>query len=83
MFSCLANSGASIEASRVFGRELAENSGLDPAISRNRAMVVMWNLLKTGSYHGEVMIDRTCSRNTSRSGVGQLGGGFGNNMIFI
>jgi hypothetical protein len=58
IISCLANSVGSTEASRVFRRQLAENSGLDPAVSRNRAILAMWDLLKTGTYNGEVVIDQ-------------------------
>jgi hypothetical protein len=55
---CIANSRSLVDASQSFRRELAENFGLDPAISRNRATVAIWNLLKTGKYDKHVIIDQ-------------------------
>jgi hypothetical protein len=56
--SCIASSRPVIDASEGFRRQLAENLGLDPAMSRNRATLVIWNLLKSGNYDEHVIVDQ-------------------------
>jgi hypothetical protein len=55
---CIANSRSLVDESQSFRRQLAENFGLDPAMSRNRATIAIWNLLKTGKYDEHVIIDQ-------------------------
>jgi hypothetical protein len=55
---CVANSRPMIDASEGLRRQLAENFGLDPTMSRNRAILVIWNLLKSGNYDRQVIVDQ-------------------------
>jgi hypothetical protein len=56
--SCLAGARPWFEASVALRHVLAENFGLDPTISRNRATLEIWKLLKTGNYDQRVMVDQ-------------------------
>jgi hypothetical protein len=57
-FICFINAGPMIKSSLTLQRALTENLGLDPAISRNRAILEIWKLFQTGKYDQRVIVDQ-------------------------
>jgi hypothetical protein len=57
-FICFVNAGPMINSSLTLQQALNGNLGLDPAVSRNKATLEIWDLLRTGKYDQRVIVDQ-------------------------